>query len=223
MQSKMRLSRFNMIELLKAPQYKGFLSGFQARQFARGNLVSSPEQQSNEVFIVVSGRLRIFLSYEGKEFTLCFLEPGDLFSTHTRVMIEACREATIMSISVARFREEVVRFPEVSLVMTGILGQVLGGTLDVIEGIMFHDVRYRLVEFLLSLADEQGKHTETGTEFGCDLNMEEISLLIGTTRQTASSLLNTLIKEGHLVRLGRGRYRMPEPQTLRSLLEGDDI
>lgn len=218
MYSKMKLSRFNMIELLKKPKYEGFLSGFHCRQLARGRLLDQACHEESEVFVLVSGRLRLYLSYEGREFTLSFLEPGDIFSTHSRMLIQAVRESTILAISVSRFRQEVVRFPEVSLVMTGILGQVLAGTLDVIEGIIFHDVQYRLVEFLLALAKERGRDTQDGVAFECDLNMEEISLLIGTTRQTASSLLNNLIKEGMLERRSRREFVIPDPGAMEALL-----
>ncbi|TKB58385.1 Crp/Fnr family transcriptional regulator [Ferrimonas aestuarii] len=219
MYSKMKLSQFNMIELLKKPKYEGFLSDFCCRQLRRGQLLSQDCHEESKVFVLVSGRLRLYLSYEGREFTLSFLEPGDIFTTHSRMLIEASRESAIMMISVHRFHQEVVSFPEVSMVMTGILGQVLSGTLDVIEGIIFHDVQYRLVEFLLALAQERGTQTSKGLAFECDLNMEEISLLIGTTRQTASSLLNNLIKEGVLERHSRRDFVIPELEKMEALLE----
>lgn len=203
MQSKMRMSRMNMIEQLKDPKYEGFLDQFRCKQYAKRQLISVPSAENNEVFLVLSGRVRVYLSYEGREFTLCFLEPGDIFSTHTRAFLEASKESALMLIAASEFRKKIKQFPEFAMVMTGILGEVLGSTLDIIEGMIFHDTQYRLIEFILSWGQESGMQTPDGLRFECDLSMEDISLLIGTTRQTASSLFNNLIRNGYLVSRGK--------------------
>jgi len=219
MQSKMRMSRMNMIEQLKDPKYEGFLDQFRCKQYAKRQLISVPSAENNEVFLVLSGRVRVYLSYEGREFTLCFLEPGDIFSTHTRAFLEASKESALMLIAASEFRKKIKQFPEFAMVMTGILGEVLGSTLDIIEGMIFHDTQYRLIEFILSWGQESGVQTPDGLRFECDLSMEDISLLIGTTRQTASSLFNNLIRNGYLVREGRKVFIITRLEDLKRLLE----
>lgn len=219
MQSKMRMSRMNMIEQLKDPKYEGFLDQFRCKQYAKRQLISVPSAENNEVFLVLSGRVRVYLSYEGREFTLCFLEPGDIFSTHTRAFLEASKESALMLIAASEFRKKIKQFPEFAMVMTGILGEVLGSTLDIIEGMIFHDTQYRLIEFILSWGQESGMETPDGLRFECDLSMEDISLLIGTTRQTASSLFNNLIRNGYLVREGRKVFIITRLEDLKRLLE----
>jgi len=219
MQSKMRMSRMNMIEQLKDPKYEGFLDQFRCKQYAKRQLISVPSAENNEVFLVLSGRVRVYLSYEGREFTLCFLEPGDIFSTHTRAFLEASKESALMLIAASEFRKKIKQFPEFAMVMTGILGEVLGSTLDIIEGMIFHDTQYRLIEFILSWGQESGMQTPDGLRFECDLSMEDISLLIGTTRQTASSLFNNLIRNGYLVREGRKVFIITRLEDLKRLLE----
>ncbi len=51
------------------------------------------------------------------------------------------------------------------------------------------------------------------------VNLEDISLLIGTTRQTASSLFNNLIRNGYLVREGRKVFIISRLEDLKRLLE----
>ena len=128
MRSKMRLSSQNLAELLKEPQFDGFLDNFRSKSFQKGNMISMPGTAANDVLIVSSGRLRVFLSYEGREFTLCFLEEGDIFSTHTRAFIEAAKDSVILLTTAQVFRQQLVTHPEISLLMTGILGEVLGSS-----------------------------------------------------------------------------------------------
>jgi len=222
MQSKMRISQLNMMELLKDPKYEGFLDEFRCKQFAKGQLISVPGSDNNDVFIVVSGRTRVYLSYEGREFTLCYLEPGDIFSTHTRAFVEASKESALMLVSAKEFRTKINEYPEFSMIMTRILGDVLGSTFDIIDGLIFHDAKHRLIGFILSWGQETGKMCPEGLKFECDLSMEDIALMIGTTRQTASSLFNNLIRNGYLIREGRNTFVISRLADLKSLLEIKD-
>jgi CRP-like cAMP-binding protein len=117
------------------------------------------------------------------------------------------------------FRNKITKFPEFSMVMTGILGEVLGSTLDIIEGLIFHDARHRLIEFVLSWGQASGEQTADGLRFECDLSMEDISLLIGTTRQTTSSLMNNLIRNGYLCRDGRKNLIISRLNDMKHLLD----
>lgn len=68
---------------LAAIEKAGLLAGFATRCVRRGQLISSPGQADNLVFIVRSGRLRVCLASQERELTLAFLARGDVFSTHT--------------------------------------------------------------------------------------------------------------------------------------------
>lgn len=218
MRSKMRVSAVNLLDLLKAPSMQHILQQFHSRRCRKGECISGPHLQSNEVLIVSSGRLRVFLSYGEREFTLYYLEGGDIFTTHTRAYIEAVKDSVILVSSIKTFGQQLVSHPEIALQMTGILGDMLGSSWDVIEGIIFHDAKTRLVAFILSLGKERGSITSNGSEFECDLTMEDISLIIGATRQTTSSLFNVMMKDGDILRLARSRYAIPDMKRLSARL-----
>ncbi|WHP33443.1 Crp/Fnr family transcriptional regulator [Trabulsiella odontotermitis] len=202
----MRVSAFNLVDLLNQPSHQHILRQFHNKKFHKGERVSDSYIRDDNVFIVSSGQLRVFLSYGDREFTLYFLESGDIFSTHTRAYIEAVKESVILMLPTKIFRQHLSTHPDMALQMTGILGDMLGSSWDVIEGIIFHDAKTRLIAFILSLGKERGVVTENGTEFECDLTMEDISLIIGSTRQTTSSLFNVLIKDGDIVRICKNKY-----------------
>lgn len=216
---KMGMAQSNILEQLKHPRFEGFLEEFRPQSFSKGQLISLPGSSSNEVFVVASGRVRVYLAYDDREFTLCYLEEGDIFSSHTRAFVAAAKDSSLLMVSAREFGRRVKAFPELSMLMTDILGDVLTSTLDIIDGLIFFDVRHRLIRLLLSLALDKGSPTTEGLLFCCDYSMEDIARLVGTSRQTASSLLNNLIRDGYIVRTDRNHFRVPSIDQLQSLLK----
>lgn len=214
MRSSMRLSNRKLSDLLHVPEYQALFARFRSKSFSAGAVVSIPHTGQNDVFFVVSGQLRVYLPYEGREFTLCFLDAGDIFTTHTKAFIEAVDESELMLASARVFRGELLNHPEILLAITGVLGEVLSGSWDVIEGLVFHDVKSRLVAYFLSRARETGTFEGRRVTFDCGLTMEEISMIIGTSRQTTSSLFNTLIRDGDLARTGKTHFLIEDIDRL---------
>ncbi|GLZ24126.1 transcriptional regulator [Stutzerimonas stutzeri] len=214
MQSGMRLSKHKLIGLLEVPEYQDFFARFRRRSFSAGAVVSIPNTGQDDVFFVVRGRLRVYLSYNEREFSLCFLDPGDIFTTHTKAFIEAVEDSELMMASARIFRGELLQHPEILLAIIGVLGEVLSGSWGVIEGLVFHDVKSRLVAYFLSRARENGRFDGKRVTFDCTLTMEEISMTIGSSRQTTSSLFNNLIRDGDLVRMGKHRFLIEDIDRL---------
>lgn len=214
MRSKMKGAALNLVDMLNQPSHHHILQQFRSKKFRKGERISSPHMDCDDVLIVSTGRLRVFLSYGEREFTLYYLEAGDIFTTHTRAWIEAVKDSAIMVSSTRTFGQHLVNHPEIAVQMTGILGDMLGSSWDVIEGIIFHDAKTRLIAFILSLGKERSEITENGAEFECDLTMEDISLIIGSTRQTTSSLFNVLIKDGDILRVSKNRYAIVDIKAL---------
>lgn len=135
---------------------------------------------------------------------MTFLEPGDVFATHTRAFVEAVQDSEILLIDAAAFRHKMETCPELSMAMLEILGDTLSASFSAIESLVFHDVRQRLAHVLLAAMREHGQTIDDGIAVTLGLNTEEIGLLIGTSRQTTSQLINDLIRKGMIDR-GEGR------------------
>ncbi|MFP5303360.1 cyclic nucleotide-binding domain-containing protein, partial [Cobetia sp. SIMBA_158] len=69
--------------MLDSEQGRLLLSKAVRRKLRRGQMLSMPSQLDNQIFIVRSGRIRVHLMNDQRELTLAFLEPGDVYSTHT--------------------------------------------------------------------------------------------------------------------------------------------
>ncbi|BCR04355.1 transcriptional regulator [Desulfuromonas versatilis] len=216
MSAKMQLTENNLLRILESPEYREFLSGFQQRSVAAKALVCAPYDQGDRVFVVKSGRLRVYLAYEDKEFTLALLEPGDVFSSHTRALVMALEDSLLLVTDTASIQHWIARFPAFSQVMGQVLGELLKNSISIIEGLVFKGVRERLSEFLYRLASKKGEPKGQGLLIELDLTTEDVALLLGTTRQTVSQMLNELIREGILERKSRRSLLVRDLSALHS-------
>ncbi len=203
MPAKMKLTNIDLLKLFESPEYAEVAKGFKEQKYPKKTVVCTPYDEGNRLFIVKSGRLRVFLSYEDREFTLALLEPGDIFSTHTRAFAEALDESVILLGNTRQFQKKVVESPEIALVIVKVLGELLKNSITIIEGLAFKDARLRLLDFLVSAAEDRGQPHPEGISVELGLTTEEIALLVGTSRQTISTLLNELIKSEVLEKLSR--------------------
>ncbi len=181
----------------------GFLAGFACRHLAKGHLLSTPADPLNQVFVVRSGRLRVYLASETRELSLAILGPGDLFSTHTPTFVRTLETTELWSIGTLEFARKLAEQPAVSPLMMRVLGRILSNAVSLVEDLAFRDVPARLARFLLRQAEQRGEAGPEGCRLPLDLGTEDIACLLGTTRQSVSSLINQWQREGILSRQGR--------------------
>jgi len=220
MPAKMKLSQLDLLELLASPEHRELSASFRERCYPKKALVCTPYDDLDQVFILKQGRLRVFLAYDDREFTLALLEPGDIFSTHTRAFAETLEPSTLLIETTEHFRQQLIANPGINLVMVKVLGELLKNSITIIEGLAFKDTRQRLLDFLLSAAAERGQQHPQGILLALGLSSEELALLIGTTRQTISTLMNEFIKSGCMEKQGRTALLITNLAALAAMRSG---
>lgn len=148
----MKLSDVDLLEALERPKSAPLREMFSVRRVARGQGIFWPDEQEDLVLVVKSGRFRVYLSYGGKEFTLAFLERGDIYSSHTGAHVQALADGEVLLADTRAFRRRMTDLPEVSAIMVRVLGQMLRSTFFLIEGLVFRDSNTRLASLLLEQA-----------------------------------------------------------------------
>jgi CRP/FNR family transcriptional regulator, carbon monoxide oxidation system transcription regulator len=219
----MRLTEADFQKLFSSTGGGSLLDECTTQSFARKTLIYSPFEERNLVFIVKSGRLRVFLSGEEKEFTLAILEAGDIFSTHTRAFVQALDGAEILICNTTKLQQQLFAAPGVSLVMVRVLGELLKNSISTIEGLAFKDVRRRLIEYLLGVEADRGTKGPDGSLVELGVSTEDIALLVGTTRQTISQIMNDLIKAEVLARVNRRTLLIRDLPALKEAAGGVDL
>ncbi|WP_028583187.1 Crp/Fnr family transcriptional regulator [Desulfogranum mediterraneum] len=210
----MKFFEENLLDHLQQPEFSSFLAVFTTRSYPKRSFVCQPDDQENLIFIVKSGRVRVFLGFDDKEFNLAILDRGDIYSTHTGTFVEALEACELMVVDVRTFRREMTGDPEVAKAMIRVLGNILKSSFGIINGLVFHDANCRLVALLVSEARRHGRPTPEGLLIELDLSVEQLARLVGASRQTVSTQLNSLIRSGLLSRQGRGSYLIPDIEGL---------
>jgi len=206
----------DFLQFLESPEGASLLAEFARRPLRRGQRISSPSQSDNLVFIVRSGRVRVYLASEQRELTLAFLERGDVFSTHTPAWITATEPGEVLVMGTRAFMTFLTRMPTATVAVIRVLGLLLSQTVDLVETLVFRDANQRLTHFLVAAARRH--HQREGDAWSVPLNLTvtEMALLLGATRQTISAAFSALQKQGIVSRQGRKRLLITDMARLES-------
>lgn len=203
-----------LLEELEKPVYEELRKVLRPRRFARKAMLFEPLARENLVFIVRSGRVRVFLAYEEKEFCLAVLGAGDMYSTHTRAHVQAIEDVEILAAPAEVFHSKMEAFPALSTAMIRVLGALLSRSITIIDSLAFKKVGIRLLEMLAVEAAAATPAPGGGVLLDIKLTTEQLAGVLGTTRQTLSSLLNSLSREGVLELRGKGSLFIADPARL---------
>lgn len=197
-----------------APDWLAALEGGVVRSYAPGETIASPEALTDRLFVVQTGLVRLSLTEAGKELTLGFLRPGGIYVTHTRAWVTAVETAQLTSWPVGEMLALVTRAPALGVAAFAEVGQLLRGALDLLEDLAFRPVSARLARFILAETAAQG-----GAVIVLPDSTERLATALGTSRQTLSTLLNGLIRDGILARPDRRHLRLIDRDRLARLGE----
>ena len=198
-----------------SPEFETLLEEFRKRSLAANTLLSYPQDADNRVFYLASGRLRVFLNYGEKVFTLALLNPGDIYCTHTRAYVEAIEESQVYVCDLQTFSRRLQQHPQLIDVVTRVLSTTLSGCIDTIENLAFRDVRSRFACFLLSQLSDNEQIAPILIRL--PLSIELLAQSIGTSRQTLSTLISDMQKSGILQRQAKGMLLILNKEKLKKL------
>ncbi|KJS03028.1 MAG: hypothetical protein VR65_01860 [Desulfobulbaceae bacterium BRH_c16a] len=211
---KTRFSEINLIKELSSPRYHNLRQQFVARTFVNKALIFGPRHDDNLVYLVEKGQVRVYLAMEDREFTLSILNPGDIYSTHTSAYNSAMGDVRILTMDTMKFYSFMAEYPELSKIVIAVLGGILKQSFAIIDSLSFKDIRKRLADFILFQTD-QCTADETGmVTVSLGLTMEQIAGIVGSTRQTVSTILNDMIRDGILQKTERGVLLIPDLEKL---------
>ncbi len=181
------------------------------RHFDRGETLFSEGDPCNGLFVVATGRIRIFkLSPSGREQVLAVEGPGSSFAELPvfdggvyPASASALEDAEVLFISRKDFQNYCREHPEVALKVLAVVGSRLRRLVGIIEDLSFTTVRQRLISLLLRLAQRGGTATKQGIRVELTTTHQDLAAELGTVRELVSRNLSRLQAEGLLEVDGR--------------------
>src|SRR5262245_843057 len=187
-------------EILDVIDLRDFAKHAVSRTFQKGTVVVKEGERTDSLYIIVSGRVKIYVSDEGKEVVLGESGPGEYFGE--MVLDEGPRSASVKTLETTRFlvvpkddfRDFVGKSPEFALhLILKLIKRVRTLTGDV-KTLALMDVYGRVARLLLELAaDRDGvlviqdppKH-------------QEIAKRVGASREMVAKILADLAEGGYI-------------------------
>jgi CRP/FNR family transcriptional regulator len=181
------------------------------RSFAAGAHLFSEGEPCQGLYIVVSGRVRVFkTSPAGREHVLAIEGPGGsiaelpVFDGGAYPASAATAEPSeVLFVPRSGLRALCLEHPEVALKLLQVVGARLRRLVGIIEELSFTTVRHRLISWLLREARAHGRATPRGVGFSLGASHQELAAQIGTVRELVSRNLARLQSQGFIEIDGR--------------------
>src|ERR1017187_3192771 len=181
------------------------------RHFQRGELLFGEGDPCTGLFLVASGKIRIFkLSPAGREQVLAVEGPGSSFAEvpvfdggNYPAAASALEDTEVLFISRQDFQSFCREHPEVALKVLAVVGARLRRLIGIIEDLSFTTVRQRLITLILRLTQASGAASRDGVHVELTKTHQDLAAELGTVRELVSRNLSRLQAEGFLEVDGR--------------------
>jgi CRP-like cAMP-binding protein len=201
-----------------------FAESVQLLEVRRRQVVYLPGDPGQTVYFVNGGRVKISkVTRDGKELTLAYRGPGELFGELALVeggpreeMAEAVENALITEAGRTEFEQLVQHDGMVGYRLMKMFAQRRREIENQIENLVFKDVNAKLAQLLLKLGVEYGVDDARGTLVALKITHQEMANLIGSTRETVSLTLSQFKRKGLIHTDGR-KVILADPEGLKAL------
>jgi CRP-like cAMP-binding protein len=202
------LKEIPLFAALRESQLALLADDLRRRDFARDDVIFRQGDESREVYIILTGRVRIFkLSPGGAETTI------DIFSTHDIVgelaaLDQLPRSATataigpvsLLVIAQHAFIRHLSTIPELSLTLARLLALKLRWTAAYAEAIAQFDAAGRLLHILIQFNERYGRALDGGKQYELDLalNQSDLASMVGARREWVNRIIGEWRRRGLL-------------------------
>lgn len=172
-----------------------------ARRYRKNTIVLSKGEESDTMYVVRSGRLRVYLDDEqGNEITIRLLGPGDVFG-ELAMLSGAPRAANVMTmedcellvVSRSHFMEYLAANSQIGFRIIRALVQRIQEMTEDISTLALLDVYGRVRNTLERLAEERDGKRVTDR-----LTHQEMANMVGSSREMVSRILRDLKAGGYI-------------------------
>lgn len=177
-----------------------------SHSYKKHDLIFQAGSPGDYVYLLSEGRAKIYqLSPTGKEVILWFCFSGEMFGMaevcrrgQREVYARACSKTDVIKVSQQAFKEFLATHSEAAMLTIDLLScrmRVLG---DMLLNLASDDVMSRLIKLLTRLCNRYGKYEGDNIILDIPLTHQEIADMIGASRQTVSSSISALRRQGYL-------------------------
>src|SRR3954453_13734816 len=187
-----------------------------------GQIFYTPQDQSERLFVLWKGRVRIYKTSDGREFTLATVEAGTVFGEMALTAqqlqgayAQAMESSEISIMRRADLERLILEKPQVGLQIAHLLSERLRRYENRLEDITLKGIVARLSSLLLLLLESEGVVTgDHSLKVPTHYTHQHLGTMVGANREAITRAFGQLQDEG-LVELRRRLIYVPNVEALR--------
>lgn len=197
------LRKVSLFAELSDQELEALAGSLGRRTFAKGMIIFHKGGVGQTLYIIESGRVRIFvLSESGQEITVNIYGPGDIFGEFSlldglpRSAGAVAMDKTVtLTLHRDDFLHHLEAYPRIAGSVMKVLTTRLRYTTTHAETLSFLDVYGRVAAKLLELADRYGVQKEA-IEIELHLTQSELATWVAASRESVNKVLGTFREQG---------------------------
>ncbi len=175
----------------------------QERTYKKGTILFFEGDAGDELFIIKTGKVRVYRTGETKEVVLAYLFPGDTFGEMAvfqrdevrSASVEAIQNSTFYVLKQEDFNKLMAQHPAISIQLLHLAMHRLRQTNEMIKDLTLLDAPSRIYKTIMRLAKECGVVRPEGIWINMKWTHQQIADLSGTVRETVTKCLLELQRE----------------------------
>jgi CRP-like cAMP-binding protein len=217
-----RLHGFDWLAGLPELESERLLSRSRSKEYARGEIIFGPASTPRSVYLLEKGLVRIFrVAEQGGEATLGYVSPGEVFGELEAVsdraresFAQTIRPSVAWRVPIPELRRVIDASPHVALRVAEQMAKRFKRIESRVESLALRDLRSRLCLVLTELAEDFGREQAGEILIDLPLSQQDLSTLVGATRQSVNQCLRDLRAQRRIAYRNR-RIALLDPAELR--------
>ena len=172
--------------------------------YRKNETIYLPGDRSETVYLLKKGRVKISrLSEDGREATLAILEPGEIFgelealqAVPRESLVQTLEPVMVCEIRREDFNHYMYQYPDVGARVIKWFGGRLRQIETRVSDLVFKSASARLAQLLLDLSQSMGTQENGRIRLQTRLTHQNLANLIGTSRETVSTLISQFVNHG---------------------------
>jgi len=190
--------------------------------YPKGHVIFAAGDISDRVYLIEEGWVKIYrLSADGRRVTVGSIRsPGEMMGLAEAIIDQdrtcfagAINNVTMVVMTKNKFEELMAHHSFLAIKVAKLLGARMREAEAIIHEMVCWQAPGRLALMLIKMGERMGEQTKGGVKINLQLTHEELANMVGTSRQTVTSLLNTFKQEKSIVYEGRA-IRIVNPDKL---------
>jgi CRP/FNR family cyclic AMP-dependent transcriptional regulator len=191
---------------LRAPELEALAQKVRHRRFREGEAIFHRDDPGAALYIILNGRVKIHNEgADGSDIIITVFKSGEFFGELSLLDgSERSADATtiepteLLMLTRRDLEQSIERHPRIAINMLASLASRIRANTSSIETLSALDVRGRVAQKLLDLAEKHGEAAGGGTRINVKLTQSELASLVGASRESVNKVLGQYRRRGCL-------------------------